>query len=658
MIRHSRAVLSFTLLLCLLVPGLTGSTRAQDGTDRKLQAKASEKETSRAGEVDASEAQQRRTLVIALVTSLAVEARSYQDRALRPRVMARAADTLWDADSDAARLLFRRAWEAAVDGDADELTLKTKDGAPPMVVALKRMGGHDLRLEVLGLAARRDRALGEEFLTKLKDETKREAENSRNDSSTRDTGDSWSDSEAATKRIQVARELLDHGQIDQALEFAALVLDRVNANSIGFLSALREKRPELADQRFAFLLARAEFDPLADANTVSGLSSYAFTPGIYITFKPDGGTTWREARATDTHPNLPPALRDRFFRTASAILLRPLLQPDQDHTSAGRVGKYNVIKRLLPLFDQYDPNTAAALRSQLASLTGELPANGRDDNNPLVDKGLQPEATSGIVLQTMQDRLDHAKTSRERDSILETAAMALTRKGDVRARAVTERIDDSQLRGQVRRYIDFEFLQLAVRRKDSSEAVRLARAGDLGHIERVWGYTQAARLLMNSQRERAVDLLEEAVAEARRIDGGDPNRARGLIAAATQFIAADRERSWEIINEAVKAADSAAESYSDDTQRSTLPMAKNGEQLTSFHSPDEFTGEETQVRSFELTRNRNLLESVAENPGLMGLLRLLAKDDLTRSVDLAKSFRKDRPRAAAILAIAGAVLEK
>ena len=48
MIRHSRAVLSFTLLLCLLVPGLTGSTRAQDGTDKKLQAKASEKETNKA----------------------------------------------------------------------------------------------------------------------------------------------------------------------------------------------------------------------------------------------------------------------------------------------------------------------------------------------------------------------------------------------------------------------------------------------------------------------------------------------------------------------------------------------------------------------------------------------------------------------------------
>ncbi len=58
---------------------------------------------------------------ISLAISLATEARSYSDLALRPRVMARAADVLWDADNLTARELFKRAWDEAEKGDADEV---------------------------------------------------------------------------------------------------------------------------------------------------------------------------------------------------------------------------------------------------------------------------------------------------------------------------------------------------------------------------------------------------------------------------------------------------------------------------------------------------------------------------------------------------------
>ena len=68
-----------------------------------------------------------------------------------------------------------------------------------MVIALRRKIGHDLRSEVLALAARRDRTLGEEFLAKLKDETQREAKDSKS-------------SEAASKRLQLAGKLLEDGQ--------------------------------------------------------------------------------------------------------------------------------------------------------------------------------------------------------------------------------------------------------------------------------------------------------------------------------------------------------------------------------------------------------------------------------------------------------------
>ena len=154
-------------LLCLLV--LLVPTLAQTSAEKKPQAKVSDNETRNLSEAESLEAQ-RRVFAISLVTSLADEARSYRDQALRPSVLARAADALWDADPDTARSLFRRAWEAAEKGDAEEVTLKTLDAGSPaataLVTALRRSSGRDLRADVLKLAARRDRALGEEFLSK------------------------------------------------------------------------------------------------------------------------------------------------------------------------------------------------------------------------------------------------------------------------------------------------------------------------------------------------------------------------------------------------------------------------------------------------------------------------------------------------------------
>src|ERR1041384_95104 len=284
---------------------------------------AQEKEASKTGE-DLSLESQRRAFAISLVTSLADETRNYHDAALRPRVLARAADTLWNADSDTARTLFRRAWEAAEKGDAEGLTYKTPDGVPAMatelVTALRRESGYDLRAEVLALATRRDQKLGEEFLKKLTQDREDEKADSGHQNSS-------GSSEALSKRLNLATRLLDEGDIGRALEFAAPALNQVNARSIGFLSRLREKRSESADQRFALLLAQAELDPSSDANTVSGLSSYAFTPGFYVTFNKDGSARWtqpEQSTAALKPPKLPAPILNKFFQVAATILLRPL----------------------------------------------------------------------------------------------------------------------------------------------------------------------------------------------------------------------------------------------------------------------------------------------------------------------------------------------
>jgi hypothetical protein len=111
-----RVILNFvTLAFVLLFPVITPSQTAQE---KKPQLGAKETQAARVSEVDLLKAQ-RRAFAISLVTSLANEARSYRDLALRPRVLARAADMLWDVDNLTARVLFSHAWEAAEKGDAE-----------------------------------------------------------------------------------------------------------------------------------------------------------------------------------------------------------------------------------------------------------------------------------------------------------------------------------------------------------------------------------------------------------------------------------------------------------------------------------------------------------------------------------------------------------
>ena len=305
-----------SLIIALSLLPCASSSRAQNSatptTPQETQSqsktkKTEESEASRLSEAALLEAQ-RRTFAISMLTSLTDEARSYRDTALRPRVLARAADTLWDADPDAARIQFRRSWEAAEKADADAdagVAPKGKNAPPVMVIGLRGMMGGDTRSEVITLAARRDRGLGEEFLAKLTADTKREATETTSDAGGPVSNDSWSTSPAVAKRMILARKLLDEGQIERALEFARPALNQVNEKTISFLSALRVTRPELADQRFVSLLASIELDPSSDANTVSGLSSYAFTPGLYVTFRADGGVTWTPMLEKIAAPNLP-----------------------------------------------------------------------------------------------------------------------------------------------------------------------------------------------------------------------------------------------------------------------------------------------------------------------------------------------------------------
>ena len=587
-------------------------------------------------------AETRRATAISLITSLADEARGFKDEALRARVQARAADALWDTDKEKARTLFRRAWDAAEVADREAERKEEEDRQRQMQRsgAIMLAGLPRLRPEVLRLAAKRERALGEEFLGKLDEAHRQELEAAKTDlaadaaNATKAQPPQRNElSESDRQRLDLARQLLESGDVDQAKQFALPALAHESIQGLQFLLGLRAKAPADADQLYRELLARAATDPATDANTVSHFASYIFSPNIFVTISRGGGWGSQNWRVPASSAEIPADLRPAFFNFAAGVLLRPLPPPDQDRTTAGRGGTYAIIARLLPLFEQYGSDKAPLLRTQLAALTPDAPESWRTGRDPMLTEGLRPEGEQARdAVQDALDRLPRATTADARDEVYIAAAFAAQRKGDVtRAREFAEKITDAEARRQLRTYLDFVAAMRAAEQKDANELLRLAADGDLTQMQRVYAYTSAARLLKKDDRARALEALDSAGQAARRIDAADPDRARALLSVLDESYELDRGRVWEQLPDLVKIVN-ALDNFSGEDGRLVVQFRAKGWGSINSTSSDSFD--------------------------LSGIFTKLAREDMDRAVEFARSFNGESPRAVATLAVARAVLQK
>ncbi len=574
------------------------------------------------------ELKERRSRARSLLVALSSDARTFNDQTLRARSLARIADALWQVDAEQGRLLFRKAWEAA---EVADLESDRKMQEEIRQQRSRTGGGYainlppNLRREVLRLAARHDRTISEEFLEKLKAQ-KLEAANTAADQTPARLSDAFS------QRLSLALELLRTDEIERALQFAEPALTIVSREGMNFLTYLREKNPSAADSRYSALLASAAGNPLSDANTASLLSSYIFTPHLYVTFI-GNGTSTSQSSQTITPATVTPELRNAFFQTAAAILLRPLPQtpPEPGSGSPGPDGKYLVIKRLLPFFEQSAPaEMVESLSGHMNALNSAVSEGTRKREDELVNRGIKHDKPAAEREQALLDRIERAKTSEERDSLYLQLAFTAANRGDMRARDFVNKVEESELRKQVVAYIDPSLAMYSVQKKLTDQALELVQRGELTALQKTWVLTETAKVMVKTDQTKAVELVDQAATEARRIDVSDPGLPRALIAVANALKVVDPSRVWDATFDAVKAANS-AEGFS----------GEDGEMVLKFQSKGQSSVHTRDIADFDLD----------------GIFRDLANQDYDRAVELARGFQGEGPRAIATIAIARAVLE-
>lgn len=631
--RVSLSALVLALLFLFSVPSIPAQDTSEKMVSQPAPATSPAKPAARTKKESAAaraKIDQQKALGLSLLVSLANDARNFPDQKLRARTLSRIADALWEPDPEQARALFRKAWDAAEGADQDsarrteEERQRQQAGNPNAPFSL--VNAPDLRAEVLRLAAKRDRALGEELLDKLKEARKQEA----TDATSPARSNSLDTPEAIKQRLRLANQLLDT-DVERAMQFADPALGTVTMEGLNFLTLLRAKNPAAADQRYARMLATADMDVKSDANTISLLSSYLFTPQLFVTFEPGGGQNSSQMSQRQPPPEVAPELRSAFFRTAAGVLLRPSPVREQDRSSSGLQGKFLVIRRLMPLFEQYAPKEITEqLRGEMAVLGQGTNRDARDDDdeNP-IQRGITPDRKAEDIEKSLLDRIDRAKTSDERDALYLQLAARSAQKGDMRARDFTDKIEDSELRKQAKPYVDMNLAMFAVEKKDTEKALILAGKGELSHVQRAWLLSQAARALPPGEREKALEIIADAIAEARRIDVSDPDRPRALIAVANAFLDIDRARAWETMLEIAKAANS-AEGFNGEDGR--LTMRLQSKNMTSMRT------------------------STVDEFNLPGIFRVLSQENASQAIEIARSFDGEAPRATALIAVARALL--
>jgi hypothetical protein len=583
----------------------------------------------------------RRAQAISLLVETADKARLFDDLFYRARVQALAADALWPNDQREARVIFRRAWEAAAASDKEAQEEAAREvGVLPSSVAKVT----EARDEVLKMAAVRDARLAEIFLRDLVND-KDEKGAARNEQA---RNSAWRElSATAARRLALAYEMLEASETRRAAEIAAPVINEgVNVDLITFIARLSPRDWNAADALYLRLLERAAADPATDANAILMLSSRFVSPMLLVSVDEFGSLQFRSL----PHPlgsfsgmMLPtPSGKQAFYTLAANVLSRPVRSGDGQLTMQDLIARFYAAGRLLPFFENSSEpyaSFAPTLRVRQSELFNVIEASRREQVSSQFSLSSLTQTATTDPLRLPTEQLARATEPMERERIaVSMVRTAVHNRSWDRARRAAEEIENMDLRHaalsfiQVHQIKDISKAYEDEKEDDFEGIVKFVRAADVPPFAKAWGLAQAALIAARKRTpqtaQTVAQILDEAAENAARVERGKPERvaAYGVVAMAAARL--DAERAWGLLRELVKTA--------------------NG--------VEDFTGDEV---SFDLAADENSTGEAAEQFSvdsevfrLDGIFATMAQLDFDKALAEARALEGDVPQAFATIAVA------
>lgn len=643
-----RVRLAFALLLACAActPDAPAQTRAASATAQGKTPAQGGKAPAQSKAARAAERSRRKA--VALLLEVADGAKTIEDGFRRADVLTLCADTLWEADERAARTVFARAWETAVEADEAEFKDEQENGRygdlPERFTRAREM--------VLAAAARRDARMSERWLGSLADWLSRQKGSARDQEAPGDAAGGGPDLGPLNEftrdgqRLALASTLLDDGAYADAARVAApAIRNGVTGALVEFLLNLREGSPEEADRLYLQLLAAARARKDATANDVLLLSSYALTPRLLAAVNPDGSVSFRPlGSAQDAPPASAPRqssaqVRPVFYDTAAAVLL---LRPPQDsvpgHTPQA---VYFAIIRLLPFFQREALRHVDALQARAVAMGTQLGIEGRAPYDTQAGTlSLSPDNPTDPLRERLAAAADAGDPKLRDAARLGAVEEAAKRRLWDRARAVTEEIEDQETRRDARALADaykVAWVREAFESDDDGfeRAAALSRAAEVGPALRAYGLAQAALMAARvGRRGRAAELLEEAFGQASQAEAGSYARDAALMMTVSAAARLESPRAWDALSAAV-----AVLNEDDRFDGGTIWF---NQETRARLGPGEAGALNTALQEFDL---RETFEEAA-------------RQNFERAAAAARDLKNSSARALALVAAARAELEK
>lgn len=593
----------------------------------------------------------RRQEALGLLRETADRARTFDDLSYRSHIQMLAADALWKHDQQQARVIFRRAWEAATASDkATQEELERREG--PGSEAAKGFA-MDARYEVILKAAARDPQMAEAFLKDYRKERK-ERETPQSPQAARTLWGSLSEADA--QRLGFAQDLLARGESTGAAQLAAPLISRgVRADIIAFIIHLREQNVAASDRLYAQLLAQARADSSADANSVLLLSSPVISPGRLVQVSEDGSLQLRplppsrRAEKSEAPPLISGALRNTFYQTAAELLLRPRAPSSVAAVQRQQlVALYLAMGRLLPFFEREAAQYAPELRARQQALASDIEQSRRELLASHMDSEREASERAGDPLRTWLEKLERAaadtrRNDTERDALrLGMVRVAVRNRLWDRARRVAAEIEKMDSRRAALSFIavsqiaDLAHTYADTKETDYESIVKFLNGADVPALASAWGYAEAAQVAARRSESSAaaLGLLDEAERHAGRVEARTRQRVAAYVIVASAAARLDKPRAWTLLYEAVKAANAVEDFAGDEVSLDIMGSEGSTEEAHDY---------------FVITSEAFRLDKI---------FATMSQLDWTKTLADARALEGRIPQAFVHIAIARATLEK
>lgn len=462
----------------------------------------------------ALDANQRKAL--ALLDQLLEASKSFEDDEIRIRVQAQIADLLWQQDERRARRLFETAFQ-----EIASTSLPPQDkNAPPSYVGAD--SHYPLRSDVIRMVALHDTSLAAKLIDSVVDQPP--------NIDPKFTASGYGNySEQDMLRFQFAA-YITHSDPQRAAQIANTFSQKGDVRrAVSILESLRGTDRSLADDLFAQALARARKSGATSSENVALLAGYVF-PGFG-----EGAIRFTTgARPPSENMKASEELITQFLDLAynSIMSWAAVKEPKAD---SRQQSERTIAKLLIPLFDEYMADKAAALRTRLA--------------------GSLSEPSEGAELDDVEELLNRAAKATDptaRDVFYSNAMMNVLRRRDLeRGSQILEKVSNERMRSQLGQALN------RAREEARYQKAQIALGGGdfdtaYGLIKEVSDRNQRFGMLCNlvgslfnkKDTTRALQVLGEAEQQIRTSEDGI-DKARNLLQLAGVAGRLDPKRGFE-----------------------------------------------------------------------------------------------------------------